>query len=136
MGFRDAYLPIAAYITWVQYATTPLGPGKGTVSDNATRILSGMFMFAQLGGAVTTGACAGTGGNDIPAWQIICCGWGNAFGVQPCSGVYCDREFSTGDWINAGTSAIGQGTQGAFTASMFKGGAASSGIGFVVMAGV
>ena len=137
MGFRDAYLPIAAYITWLQYGTTQLGGGRGTVNDNATVILAGMFKFAQLGGGVNNQSmCAGTGGNDIPAWEIICCGWGNAFGVDPCSGVYCETGFSTTDWINAGTSAMGQGFQGAFAGSMMGAGAAAPGIGFVVMAGV
>ncbi len=136
MGFNDDYLPMAAYMTWFQYGTTVL-PNGSTVNDSANMCLSAMFEFAQLGGYANSSntQCSGLSGNDIPVWEIICCGWGNANGIDVCQASYCDTSFSTSDWVNAGTSAMGQGVSGAFAGSM-AGGPVGMGIGFVVMSGV
>lgn len=53
-----------------------------------------------------------------------------------CSGIYCDTSFSTLDWINTGSAAFGQGTQGAFAGGMHGGGTTGSVIGFTVMAAI
>jgi hypothetical protein len=112
-GFTDPYLPLAAFYTWQQYGNVVLSNGQ-TVNDNATYCLQGMYEFAALGGQPNNPDCGVVSGDDIPVFEILCCGWGNHEGVEPCSSMYCNTSFSTSDYLNAASSGMAGGTQGGF----------------------
>lgn len=137
-GFADPYLPMAAYLTWSQFGSTPLPlNGNQTVNDSAGYVLGLMYNFAVLGGKpLNSGSmCTNAGDGNIPVFEIICCAWGNSNEAPPCTNAYCDTSLTTGDYITIGMAGLSGGSQGAFLGHMTGGGPGSA-IGMIAMAGI